>query len=313
MKKLLNNCPSCNSFRSVYLDRDHIKCSDCSFNYQILCPYCGIGKFKSESNGSLSCQQCGRESNEDTLAYIISNKLSVHESQRCHYCNGPTLFNEQSNIKPRCFEHPNCGNQVDLFQVSSDEEYVFVDLETTGLEIGNESIIEIGACKVDKHGKETFFQEFVKPVKEVSSLITKITGITQSMVQNAPSLKVVLEEFVKFAGSAHIVAHNAQFDVPWLMSSLLRHDLKIQFEKVLCTLNWARGREEGKRSLGALSKKYNIGHANAHRALADAVVTRQLFSIYIQESEESAPFEVIDRYLELSKKIINQHSDFIQA
>ena len=80
----------------------------------------------------------------------------------------------------------------------------------------------------------------------------------------------------------------------------------------MCTLKWAKTKEEGKRSLGALSKKYNIGHENAHRALADAVVTKSLFFIYDQDEGEK-PYEGMDRYLAMPKKIVNQFPSFIQA
>ena len=95
------------------------------------------------------------------------------------------------------------------------------------LEIGNESIIEVGACKVDRDGKEYFFQELVKPVAQIKPLITQITGIDDDMVKDAPSLKDVLTAFVEFCGNAQIVAHNAQFDVPWLVTSLMRHKFDV--------------------------------------------------------------------------------------
>ena len=186
-----------------------------------------------------------------------------------------------------------------------------MDFETTGLEIGNESIIELGACKVDSNGKESFFQELVKPVHDIKPLITNITGIDNDMVKHAPSLRDVLREFLIFCGNADIIAHNAQFDIPWLITSLMRHQMTISFQQVLCTLKWAKTKEDGKRSLGALSKKYHIGHENAHRALADAVVTKSLYYIYDKEHDDH-PFESTDRYLNISKKIVAQFPDFIQ-
>jgi DNA polymerase III epsilon subunit-like protein len=63
--------------------------------------------------------------------------------------------------------------------------------------------------------------------------------------------------------------------------------------------------------LGALSKKYGIGHENAHRALADAVVTKSLYYIY-EKVTPDPPFESMDRYIEISTKICDQFKDFIQ-
>ena len=278
----------------------------------VLCLHCGVGQLK-QSGQELVCDHCQSVQTEAQIKYIIENRLKVDVDNRCQYCNSPTLSKPEANIKPRCFDHPNCGNQAQLFETKqTNDSYVFLDFETTGLDIGNESIIEIGACKVDANGKEYFFQEMVKPVSSIKPLITKITGIDDQMVKNAPPLKNVLLAFLDFCGDSHIIAHNAQFDIPWLLTSLMRHELTMPFQQVLCTLNWAKTKEEGKRSLGALSKKYNIGHENAHRALADAVVTKSLFYIY-EKDEASKPFESINRYVDISKKIMAQFPDFMQA
>ena len=308
------NCPNCKSFRSIHLKETSISCSHCTFSLDVLCPFCSVGKLKSESN-QLNCEHCQRSITHDKLSYILNNRLRINTEERCTYCNSPTLSKSESNILPRCLDHPTCGNQEQLFgRHLLDKTDVFLDFETTGLEIGNESIIEIGACRVDRDGSESFFQELIKPTSEIKPLITNITGITNEMVKDAPSLEVVIKEFMGFSDGACLVAHNAQFDIPWLLTTLLRFNIDIPFDQLLCTLKWAKTKEEGKRSLGALSKKYNIGHENAHRALADAVVTKSLFFIYDQDMQEvdQKPFESIDRYLDMSKKIVGQFPQFIQ-
>ena len=309
----LGNCPSCQKFRSIYIVGNKLQCDSCDFKLNVLCPYCNIGQLESKGNEQLCCTSCKKELSTDLLEYIIQNKLKVDTTNTCQYCNNPMLYREESNVSPRCFDHPNCGNQVQLFdEPEVVETNVFIDFETTGLEIGNESIIELGACKVTPNGKEYFFQEFVRPVNEISPLITNITGITNDMVKHAPSLKEVLVEFVRFCGdNVNIIAHNAQFDIPWLLTSLKRHNQELDIKNVLCTLKWAKGVEEGKRSLGALSKKYQIGHENAHRALSDAVVTKSLYYIYEKE-HTNQPYEALDRYAGMSDKIIAQFPNFIQ-
>ena len=306
------NCPQCKKFRVIKLQRNQLVCEACQFKLDVLCVYCGVGQLQGTAD-NLVCSHCQMSQTTDQLAYILENRLKVNLQDRCQYCNSPTLSKLEANVQPRCFDHPNCGNQALLFESKKSEKaHIFLDFETTGLEIGNESIIEIGACKVDQDGKEYFFQELIRPVSTIKPLITKITGIDDSMVKFAPHLKDVLREFLKFCGDGIIIAHNAQFDVPWLLTSLMRHQFEVPFDQVLCTLNWAKSKEEGKRSLGALSKKYNIGHENAHRALADAVVTKSLFYIYEKDSE-SKPFESIDRYVDISKKILSQFPEFVQA
>lgn len=309
----INHCPSCKAFRSLTISKNRLSCSECSFKLNILCPYCNVGQLDEVADNELCCQQCKKTMSPSLLEYIIQNKLKVDTSQTCQYCNNPLLLREEANVSPRCFDHPNCGNQGQLFDAPTDTvTNVFIDFETTGLEIGNESIIELGACKVEPNGKEYFFQEFVKPVNEVSPLITKITGITNEMVKDAPTLNQVLIDFIEFCGpKVNIIAHNAQFDIPWLLTSLTRHKANLDIDNVLCTLKWAKVVEEGKRSLGALSKKYQIGHENAHRALSDAVVTKCLYYIYEKEHDDR-PFEALDRYAGMADKIIAQFPNFIQ-
>ena len=306
------NCPQCKSFRSIQISNHQLNCTNCEFSLDILCAYCGVGKLSVDGD-KMVYVHCQMEQNEEQLKYIIQNRLKVDMDHLCQYCNRPTLSKIEANIQPRCFNFPTCGNQTQLFEVEvPSHDLVFLDFETTGLEIGNESIIEVGACKVDRNGQEYFFQELVKPVTDIKPLITQITGIDNEMVKNAPSLKEVLQAFMEFCGSAQIIAHNAQFDVPWLVTSLMRHQFDVPFSQVLCTLKWAKTKEEGKRSLGALSKKYHIGHENAHRALADAVVTKSLFYIY-DKDDDNVPFEPMDRYIDISKKIMAQFPDFIQS
>ena len=311
MNSKIANCPNCKSFRSIELTHNKLSCTNCSFELNVLCPFCGVGELKHNS-GTLNCQHCSRHITSDKLSYILTNRLLVNNNERCQYCNSPTLSKMDSNVTPRCFDHPVCGNQEQLFGGPTiEKDYVFLDFETTGLEIGNESIIEIGACRVDKSGNESFFQELIQPVSDIKPLITNITGISNEMVKGAPKLRDVMGAFLEFSKGACLVAHNAQFDIPWLITTLMRHQFDIPYDELLCTLKWAKTKEEGKRSLGALSKKYNIGHENAHRALADAVVTKSLFFIYDQDNPEK-PFESIDRYVDMSKKIVAQFPDFIQ-
>ena len=309
----INNCPVCKKFRSIYIQKNQLLCDNCEFKLNILCPYCNIGQLEAISDHELNCQHCKQTMNVELIEYLVQNQLKILLNDKCQYCNNPLVSREAANVGARCFDHPNCGNQGQLFDAPVETvTNVFIDFETTGLEIGNESIIEIGACKVEPSGKEYFFQEFVKPVSEISPLITKITGITNEMVKDAPSLKEVLIEFIRFCGpNINIVAHNAQFDIPWLLTSLNRHKQILDIQQVLCTLKWAKSKEEGKRSLGALSKKYQIGHENAHRALSDAVVTKSLYYIYEKEHDDQ-PFEALDRYAGMSDKIIAQFPSFMQ-
>jgi DNA polymerase-3 subunit alpha (Gram-positive type) len=84
-----------------------------------------------------------------------------------------------------------------------DEEYVAFDLETTGLSIRNDKIIEIGAV-IMKNGVEIDrFQTFVDPAQKISKEITEITGITNEMLVGAPPIAEVMAQFRSFVGDRY--------------------------------------------------------------------------------------------------------------
>ncbi|MDI6602096.1 MAG: PHP domain-containing protein, partial [Thermoanaerobacteraceae bacterium] len=101
-------------------------------------------------------------------------------------------------------------------------EFVVVDIETTGLSSNNDEIIEIGAVIVKNFNVIDRFDTFklsitdVKPLKGIPANITKLTGISEEMVENAPSLETAIKMFKEFAKNNVIVAHNAGFDISFL-------------------------------------------------------------------------------------------------
>jgi len=103
---------------------------------------------------------------------------------------------------------------IDLLEA----EYVFFDLETTGISPLVNEIIEFGAVKYRKGNVVSKLQMFVKPEKEIPEHISKITNITNEDVKDAPTLQEALLKFKEFVGDAVLVAHNAKFDYSFLDS-----------------------------------------------------------------------------------------------
>lgn len=164
----------------------------------------------------------------------------------------------------------------DLGTHLSEVTFCVVDLETTG-GAETDAITEIGAVKV--RGGEVLgrFQTLVNPKGSIPPLIAVLTGITNSMVADAPSLREVLPAFLAFAESTVIVAHNAPFDTGFLRRAC--ESLAYPYPKwpVLDTAALARAillRDEVPNCrLATLARHFRSVTTPNHRALTDAEAT----------------------------------------
>ncbi len=311
--QIKRNCPDCNEKNTVTLKKNYISCSNCSFKTQYNCPLCNHpvkeNQILHDSQGDFfDCSSCKKKVHLIKIQYLINNLMKISTEHTCKFCNGPTVCRLNANIGHRCFFFPKCSGQASLFGTQQ-ESLVFLDFETTGLEVGKDHLIEIGALKIDKNGFEHVFDTFIKPPIPLPEKITSITKITDSMLEQAPPIKHVIEDFFNFIGDSTIVAHNADFDIPWLILETQKHNLTLPNNNIICTFKWAKELKENRCSLGALTKKYNIGHLNSHRALADSGATKELFFIFENFQTIPRPIQKIDHYLTIVNKItakINQ-------
>jgi len=157
--------------------------------------------------------------------------------------------------------------------------YVVFDTETTGLSAIENSLTEIAAVKVRNNVIVDSFQSLVKPRHIIPEKIEKLTGITNMMVSGAPALESVMIKFLEFIEDTILVAHNANFDLSFINTSLNLINLKPLNNPVIDTVALARFTVPGLKSykLSALTKHFDITLENHHRALDDATATAKLF------------------------------------
>lgn len=157
-------------------------------------------------------------------------------------------------------------------------EYVVFDLETTGLSPETERITEIGAVKIRDGLIVDKFSQLVNPEKEISEEITQLTGITNEMVGDMPTIDRVLPQFKKFCGSAALVAHNAKFDTSFIYANARRTGLYFDND-IIDTLEMSRELFPSERhhKLDIMCDRLGVRLENHHRASDDAEATARCF------------------------------------
>jgi len=166
---------------------------------------------------------------------------------------------------------------------SLEEDFVVFDIETTGFSPVNNRIIEIGAVKVSGGEVTDRFSAFVNPQTPIPFEIEKLTGIRDDMVAEAPLIEEVLPEFLSFCEGCVLVAHNANFDMSFIMENAGRLKLPTEYTYV-DTVGIARVLlpNQSKHTLDAVAKTLNISLENHHRAVDDAECTAWIFVKFIK-------------------------------
>ncbi|MEG2669323.1 MAG: PolC-type DNA polymerase III, partial [Oscillospiraceae bacterium] len=173
-------------------------------------------------------------------------------------------------------------------------EYVVFDLETTGLKDEKEMITEIGAIKIVNGRFADKFSQLVNPTMEITQFVSDLTGITNNMVENMPTIDEVLPKFMKFCGEAIMVAHNAKFDMGFIRRQAKRLDIPVRND-VMDTLEMSKRLfpNEKKHKLNLVAERLGISLENHHRAVDDATATAEIFIkfMYMEKWGEAEELE----------------------
>lgn len=161
-----------------------------------------------------------------------------------------------------------------------EDSFVIVDLETTGLSPLNSEIIEIGAIKVVNNEVVDTMDVFVKPSRPLSPFTTRLTGITNEMVDEGLSIKQALKVFEEFSDGMRLMAHNAKFDMGFLDTYMRKNLGKAAPTNTLDTLAMSRAivKDVPNHKLGTLATHFNIDYSGAHRSLRDCEITLEVYN-----------------------------------
>lgn len=158
--------------------------------------------------------------------------------------------------------------------------YVVFDLETTGVSVVKDDIIEIAAIKVKNGQIVDTFDTLVNPDRPIPPGATRVNGITNEMVSSAPYLKDVLEDFLRFIDGFVLVGHNIQsFDMHFISNATVKLYDKTVENDFIDTLFMARRclPELSNHKLVDLAAHFQINPDGAHRALYDCMMNQKVY------------------------------------
>jgi DNA polymerase-3 subunit epsilon len=189
--------------------------------------------------------------------------------------------------------------------------YAIIDIETTGGGIRWSRITEIAIFVHDGHQVLESFSSLVNPGMPIPYFISQLTGITNEMVQDAPTFEQIAPQIERLTSNCIFVAHNVQFDYNFVRQEFARIGLAYERDR-LCTVRLSRHFLPGmlSYSLGRLCDEINIPISARHRAAGDAEATVKLLERMLQQSgteqingfvSTGSPFEQLNKRLKSIK------------
>ena len=167
---------------------------------------------------------------------------------------------------------------VNNYKGDNKNTFVVFDVETTGFSPIDDRIIEMGAVKIQDGKVIDNFSEFTDPGFHIPYRITELTTIDDATVAGCPSFDNILDKFMDFCKDSVLVAHNAEFDISFIKSSMHRMGIHFDYEYI-DTLELSRYLlpDLKKHKLDVLTSMFNINLENHHRAIDDATATGFVF------------------------------------
>ena len=178
-----------------------------------------------------------------------------------------------------------------------DAVFTVLDIETTGLNVESDEIIEIGAIKYQGNIEIARFHSLIKPSKAfIPRYISNITGITTAMIIDKPTIAEVLPQFLDFIKDTVLVGHNINKDLSFLNRDSVKYLNRKIKNPYICTDRLARKimPDVDSKSLINLAKIFNIPVIKHHRAIYDTEVNLEIFKKMMEFLESYSVIKVLD-------------------
>ena len=190
---------------------------------------------------------------------------------------------------------------------------VFIDLETTGINVSSDRIVEISALKINPNGKEQWMTTLVNPEMPIPAKVTAIHGISDSDVAGAPTFREIAKNVASFLEGCDLAGYNAmKFDIPVLAEEFLRTNVDFNFRKRKYVDVQIIFYKKEQRTLAAAYRFYcNRELENAHSANADTAATYEVLKAQLDtypdlenDIEKLSEFSAFSNNVDFAGRII---------
>ena len=167
------------------------------------------------------------------------------------------------------------------------DEFVAIDIETTGLNPTCDEIVEVSAVRYRNGHEVEAYETLVKPTRPLSAFITLFNGITNDMVADAPAVGEIMPPLRAFIGDSVLLGHNVHFDINFLYDAIERAGalhLSNDFIDTMGLLRRIKG-AEAPSSLAGAAQSYGISVPGHHRAGWDSRCAAELFLRLVSSGE----------------------------
>ncbi len=190
---------------------------------------------------------------------------------------------------------------------------VFIDLETTGISVSTDRIVELSLLKISPNGKEQWMTTRVNPGIPIPPKVTAIHGISDNDVTHAPTFREIAKSLAAFLEGCDLAGYNSiKFDIPVLAEEFLRTDTDFNFRKRRYVDAQVIFHRKEQRTLAAAYQFYcNKGLENAHSAKADTSATYEVLKAQLDrypdlenDMEKLADFSSFNKNVDFAGRII---------